>query len=88
MTTSDIEAAVFGALRKIAPEIDPREIDRQANLREATEIDSFDFLNFLIGLQESAGVEIPEADYARVRTLDSLVAYLAERAAAPKARAG
>ncbi|MEZ5356009.1 MAG: acyl carrier protein [Bryobacteraceae bacterium] len=75
MTKSEIEAAVFAALRQIAPEVDPTAIDRELPLRDAAEIDSFDFLNLLIGIQERLGVEIPEADYRRISTLDSLIAY-------------
>ena len=49
------------------------------NLREALDVDSFDFLNLLIGLHETLGVEIPEADYGRLTTLNSLVSYLSQR---------
>lgn len=76
MTKNEIETAVFEALRRIAPEVIPRQIDPKANLREAAEIDSFDFLNFLIELHKRLGVEIPEADYAKVATLETLVRYL------------
>ena len=35
-----------------------------------------DFLNFVLGLRARLGVDIPEADYARLYTLDSAVAYI------------
>ena len=40
------------------------------------DIDSFDFLNFLIALDERLRVEIPEADYGKLNTLDGMVRYL------------
>ncbi len=68
--------AVAGALRGIAPEADLDHIDPAASLREQLDLDSFDFLKLLITLQETVGVDIPEADYGRVDSLDALVAYL------------
>ena len=76
MTDAEIQQAIFDGLRKIAPEADPRQLSPAANLREALDIDSFDFLNFLIGLHERLRVEIPEADYGRLTTLSALVQYL------------
>ena len=76
MTETEIRQAIFDAIRPIAPEADPQKIRPDENLREALDIDSFDFLNFLIALHERLGVEIPEADYGRLTTLSALVQYL------------
>lgn len=76
MTEAAIRHAVADALRGIAPEADVERIPADANLRETLDIDSFDFLNFLIGLHERLGVEIPESDYAKLATMSDLVAYL------------
>jgi acyl carrier protein len=35
-----------------------------------------DWLNFLIGLHQKLGVNIPEADYAKLVTLDDVLDYL------------
>lgn len=82
MTTAEIQQAIFDALRKVAPEADPRTIRPNENLREALDIDSFDFLNVLIGLHERLGVDISEADYGQLTTLASLVEYLSRKFAA------
>lgn len=79
MTETEIQQTVFDALRKLAPEADPSQVGPDENLREALDIDSFDFLNLLIGLHEKLGVEIPEADYGRLTTLTSLVRYLSAK---------
>lgn len=71
--------AVFESLRSVAPEFDPAEIDPRRPLRDEVDIDSFDFLNLLIDLQARTGIEVPEADYARVGTLDAMLAYLLEK---------
>jgi acyl carrier protein len=80
MTESEIQGVIFELLRRIAPEADPRQVKPNENLRQALDIDSFDFLNFLIALHERLGVEIPEADYGRLSTLSDLVGYLSARA--------
>jgi acyl carrier protein len=38
-----------------------------------------DWLNFLLGLNKRLGIEIPEADYAQLITLDDVVAYLMKK---------
>jgi acyl carrier protein len=63
----------------MAPEADLSTLDPHANVRETLDIDSFDFLNFLIGLNDALGVEIPEADYGQLATLADIVAYLRAR---------
>lgn len=81
MTEAEIKSTVLGLLRRIAPDCEPGQLDPEANLREAVEIDSFDFLNLLIALSEKLGVEIPESDYGKLGTLNSMVSYLAGRIA-------
>jgi acyl carrier protein len=51
------------------------------NLRDQLDLDSMDALNFVIGLHEGFGVDIPESDYAKLTTLDGIVAYLASHLA-------
>jgi acyl carrier protein len=79
MTDAEIKSAILDGLAQIAPESDPAELSPNENIRRALDIDSFDFLNFLIGLHEKLGVDIPEADYGKLNTLDEMVAYLASR---------
>jgi acyl carrier protein len=79
MTEADIRKAIFEAIGKIAPEADPAQLNPNENLREALDIDSFDFLNVLIGIHERLGIEIPESDYGHVGTLSDLVCYLSEK---------
>ncbi|HUZ03442.1 MAG TPA: acyl carrier protein [Thermomicrobiaceae bacterium] len=83
MNTDDLRPAVLRALRRVAPEADPDALDPDVALREQLDIDSMDFLNFLIGIHRELGVEIPEADYPRLTTLDQILAYLGERRPAP-----
>ena len=76
MTETEVRERIFEILHRIAPEADLNRLDPNENLREALDIDSFDFLNVLIALNEKFGVNIPEADYRQVSTLKGMVAYL------------
>lgn len=81
MSEAEIKEAVFKILRRIAPEADPRQLAPEENIRERLDIDSFDYLQLMIGLHESLGVEIPEADYPQLATLSGMVRYLSARVA-------
>jgi acyl carrier protein len=78
----EIRDVIFDALDAIAPEVDPAMIAPDRPLREQIDIDSFDFLNFIIRLHETLGIDIPEKDYAELLTMNSAVEYLARRCAA------
>lgn len=80
MSENAIRKTILSQLGKIAPEADFSRLQPNENLRETLDIDSFDFLNFLIGLHEKLGVEIPESDYGRLTTLDEIEGYLSARA--------
>jgi acyl carrier protein len=77
MKNEEIRTRVLEVLARIAPELDPAELAPEANLRDQLDVDSMDFLNFVIGLHKAFGVEVPETDYRRLLTLDDCVAYLA-----------
>ncbi|MCL4184164.1 MAG: acyl carrier protein [Burkholderiaceae bacterium] len=78
-TLPELRQAVIDSVRTIAPEADFEALDPRRPMREELDIDSFDFLNVLIELHGRTGVEIPEADYGKVGTLEALLAYLAQR---------
>jgi acyl carrier protein len=82
MTSDDIRRTVLEVLARIAPEIAPGDLRPGDDIRETADIDSVDFLNFVVGLHERLGVDVPERDYAAIRTLDGCVAYLAARVGA------
>jgi len=76
MNASQVRDTIAQVLSTIAPEVDLATIDPQVPLRDQIDLDSMDWLNVLIGLHERLAVNIPESDYARLVTLNDLVAYL------------
>ena len=77
MNEKEILATLNDTLAQIAPEGDLGSLKSDRPLRDQLDIDSFDFLRWLIALNERLGVEIPEADYGRLATLNGAVDYLA-----------
>lgn len=76
MTKDQIKAIVVRTLGSIAPEADLSQIKPDAPLRDQLDVDSMDFLNFVIGLHKELNLEIPEADYPQLFTLNGSVDYL------------
>lgn len=79
MTPAEITSVLGELVHKIAPEADLNRVRPDENLREALDIDSFDFLNLLSAIHDKLGVDVPESDYGKVRTLGQLVGYLSPR---------
>ncbi|HMM50453.1 MAG TPA: phosphopantetheine-binding protein [Burkholderiaceae bacterium] len=78
-TPQTIRQAVIDSVQAIAPEADFASLDPRRPFREELDLDSFDFLNVLIELHARLGVEIPEADYGKLDTLETMLGYLAAR---------
>ena len=79
MEKDAIRSAVLAELRRIAPEVEEAELKPDRPLRDQVDLDSMDWLNFLVALHERLKVEIPESDYARLGTLDQVVDYLSSQ---------
>lgn len=79
MNEADIRTVALSVLKSIAPEIEEDELRDDRPLRNQVDLDSMDWLNFLLGLHRELKVEIPEADYARLVTLNDVTAYLRQR---------
>ena len=79
MNIAEVRAGVLAELRRIAPELEAGELAPAKPLREQVDLDSMDWLNFIVALHERFKVEIPESDYARLGTLEQTVAYLGKK---------
>lgn len=79
MTRDDIRNAVVQALTSVAPEIDPQSLQADSAFRQEFDLDSMDFLNFVIALHGRLGVDVPESDYVKLATLNGAVDYLVRR---------
>jgi acyl carrier protein len=78
MITS-LDSLVRRLLADIAPDIDFATMDPMTDVRDAADIDSVDFLNFVAALHAETGVDVPERDYGQIRSIDGCRRYLEQR---------
>jgi acyl carrier protein len=79
MTREQLLEAIVQTLARIAPEVDARTLDAARPLREQVDLDSVDWMNFLVALGRRLGVPIGAADATQLTTLEKLLDYLAAR---------
>lgn len=78
MDAEEIRKVVLAELKRIAPELE--DVAPAKPLRDQVDLDSMDWLNFLVALNERLKIEIPEADYRKLGTLEQIVGYLCAKA--------
>ncbi|MDX1807983.1 MAG: acyl carrier protein [Sulfurospirillaceae bacterium] len=78
MTKDEIKKVIKTAICEIAPEYEEEDILENENIQRSLEIDSFDFLNMLTGLNNTLGVAVPESDYAKVDTVEHMTEYFSK----------
>ena len=83
MAAADRRELILEALQSVAPDIDTAGIDEHSNFRDQYEIDSVDFLNFVLALERRLAISIAEADYPSLSSLAGCLRYLADRGLAP-----
>jgi acyl carrier protein len=83
MKDDAIKALILRVLGDIAPEAEVDHIDPAVDLREQLDLDSMDILNLMVGIHEATGVDIPEADYPQMASLNACTTYLRARIAKP-----
>jgi acyl carrier protein len=79
MNDDEMREQILGILGELAPEVDVHSLKAGVRLRDQLDLDSMDFLNFLIGIDKRFAVDIPESDYPKLATLDSIYAYVREK---------
>lgn len=82
-TPDEIKTIVLHALHQICPEADLENLAPDAALREELDIDSMDFLRFMLQINQELNVEVPEADYASLATLKGCLEYLNQKMNSP-----
>ncbi len=81
MTRDEIRSITLEVLGQIAPEADLEALDPAQSFRDQFELDSVDYLNFVLTLAQRLDVQIPEMECPRLSSLNACVDYLADRLA-------
>ena len=76
MTRAEIQSALIDIINNILPEGDCSGIDPAGKLRDQLELDSMDFLDIVMELRKQYKVQIPEADYPQMATMNGCLDYL------------
>lgn len=76
MTSEELKRHVFDALLETAPEANTDGLDPAVSFRDQFEIDSVDFLNFVLSVEKRLNVKIPEVDYPKLSSLNGCISYL------------
>ncbi|MDR3629905.1 MAG: acyl carrier protein [Desulfocapsaceae bacterium] len=79
MTEDQIKEVALKIISRIAPEADIANLDPADRLRNQFDFDSVDFMNFAVALQSHLKVEISEADYPQLASLNGCIAFLKSR---------
>ena len=77
MTRAEIQDTVTQALVSVAPEVGSATLKADVPLRDQVDLDSMDFLRFVMELHKQLGIAVPEADYGRLGSVGDVVDYVA-----------
>ncbi len=76
MTEDQVKDIILEIIAEIAPDEDLSDVKPDVRLRDQLDLDSMDFLDIVMELRKQHGIEVPEADYPELASLDSCAAYL------------
>lgn len=76
MTPGELQQHIFEALVEVAPDIDPEDLDPEKSFRDQFELDSMDFLRFVLALEKRIGAKVPEVDYPKLSSISGCMSYL------------
>lgn len=79
MNEAEIKQILFKVLRNIAPDTEPEKLKDEDNIRKTLAIDSFDYLQFIVGMEEEFGIQTPEEDYGKIETVRDLLIYIPKK---------
>ena len=76
MNAEEIRQVLLEILGRIVPDEDLSTLENDVPFRDQIELDSMDFLDIVMELRKRHGIEVPEADYIQLASLDSSANYL------------
>lgn len=79
MTLEEIKNVIIEIIQDIDEDADLSNLNPKVALRDQLDLDSMDFLDIVMELRKRYKIQIPEADYPELASLDSCVNYLGPR---------
>lgn len=81
MNTDQAKAIIFRVLGDVAPEVDPSTVDHSVDLTDQLDLDSMDYLNWMLAINKETGIDIPQRDVSKFITIDGAADYLVAHSA-------
>lgn len=81
--TEGVRHRLLNKIRPVIAEelkIDPERVVPEANIVDDLGADSLDVIEITMGLEEAFDIEILDEDIDKMKTVEDVIAYLAERA--------
>ena len=75
-TKEEVKQIVLDIIASIAPDEDLSDLKDEQPLRDQLDLDSMDFLDIVMELRKQHKIEVPEADYPQLASLQSCADYL------------
>jgi acyl carrier protein len=75
MNREELKKLTLAILLEVVPEAEPAKVEPGTSFRDQFDMDSIDFLNFVLRLEKEVGIKVPELDYPRLSSLDGCLAY-------------
>jgi len=79
MNEAALQTTIITLLKKVAPDTEPETLKPDDNIRTTLEIDSFDYLQFIVAIDEQFKIDTPEEDYGKIQTMRTLTSYLLQK---------
>jgi acyl carrier protein len=81
MNKDQAKAIIFRVLGDIAPEVEPSTVDHAVDLTDQLDLDSMDYLNWMLAISKATGIDIPQRDGSKFITIDGASDYLVAHSA-------
>jgi len=75
MTEAELKRDILETLAEAAPGSDVSAIDPAISFRDQIEIDSIDFMSFVLLLEKKVDLKVPEIDYPKLSSLNGCLTY-------------
>jgi acyl carrier protein len=76
MNTDEAKTLIFDVLEEIAPEVEASDVDHSVDLTEQLDLDSMDYLTWMLAINKRTGIDIPQRDVSKFLTIDGAADYL------------
>jgi acyl carrier protein len=79
MNRDSLRQEVLASLVQAVPDVDASRLDPVTSFRDQWDVDSLDFLTFILDLEKRLDLHVPEEDYPKLSSLNGCLEYFEGR---------